>query len=108
MLTPRRRSAARPRSKAGTSILFGPWSWGACSFVYDGPFVPKDRLRLLAKHRITVYCAAGTELCRLLDQDIDRHDLSALRRIVSAGESVNPVVAERWQEATGLRVDEAY
>ncbi|MFA7670411.1 MAG: acyl-CoA synthetase, partial [Burkholderiaceae bacterium] len=33
-------------SKAGTSILFGPWSMGACSFFYDGPFDPAERLRL--------------------------------------------------------------
>ncbi|MBC9882163.1 acyl-CoA synthetase [Bradyrhizobium sp. INPA01-394B] len=46
-------------SKAGTSIIFGPLSCGACSFFFDGPFVPKDRLTLLRKHRVTVYCAPG-------------------------------------------------
>lgn len=95
-------------SKAGTSILFGPWSEGACAFFHDGPFRPADRPRLLARHRITVYCAPGTELFRVVDEDLSAHDLSALRRTVSAGESMNPVVAERWQRATGIRVDEAY
>lgn len=95
-------------SKAGTSILFGPWSCGACSFFYDGPFIPQERLRLLAKHKITVYCAPGTELFRLVDEDLARYDLSALRRTVSAGEAVNPAIAERWERATGLRIDEGY
>ena len=95
-------------SKAGTSILFGPWSQGACTFMFDGPFVPVERLRMLAKHRITVYCAAATELFRLLNEDIAAFDLSALRRTVSAGEAVNPVIAERWERVTGLKIAEAY
>ena len=95
-------------SKAGTSILFGPWSCGACSFFYDGPFSPPERLRLVAKHRITVYCAPGTELYRLVNEELGRYDLRALRRVVSAGEAINPVVAKRWEAATGIRIDEAY
>lgn len=95
-------------SKAGTSILFGPWSRGACTFLFDGPFVPAERLRLLAKHRINVYCAAGTELSRVLNENVKSFDLSALRRTVSAGEAVNPVVAERWERATGSKIAEAY
>lgn len=95
-------------SKAGTSILFGPWSCGACSFLYDGPFSPEGRLRMLEKHRITVYCAPGTELYRLVSEDIARYDLGALRRTVSGGESVNPVIAGRWEQATGVRIDEGY
>jgi len=95
-------------SKAGTSILFGPWSCGACTVFYDGPFVPRERLRLLEKYRVTVFCAPGTELFRLLNEEIGRVDLSSLRRIVTAGEALNPAVAERWQQVTGLRIDEAY
>jgi acyl-coenzyme A synthetase/AMP-(fatty) acid ligase len=95
-------------SKAGTSILFGPWSQGACTVMFDGPFVPVERLRMLAKHRVTVYCAAATELFRVLNEDIAAFDLSALRRTVSAGEAVNPVIAERWERATGLKIAEAY
>lgn len=95
-------------SKAGTSILFGPWSCGACTMFYDGAFVPRERLRLLAKHRITVYCAPGTELFRLVDEEIAGFDLRSLRRTVSAGEALSPTVAERWHTATGVRIDEAY
>ena len=95
-------------SKAGTSILFGPWSMGACTFFYDGPFDPKERLRLLAKYAVTVYCAPGTELFRLVDERIADHDLRALRHAVSAGEALNPVVADRWVAATGIPVAEAY
>lgn len=95
-------------SKAGTSILFGPWSCGAASVFYDGPFDPKERLRLLAKHKVTVFCAPGTELFRLVNEDMGACDLSALRRAVTAGEALSPAVAERWTKATGVRIDEAY
>jgi acetyl-CoA synthetase len=95
-------------SKAGTSILFGPWGCGATSFFYDGPFDPAERLRLLSKYGVTVYCAPGTELFRIVDQGVEGYDLSRLRLTVSAGERLNDVVAERWRTATGLPVLEAY
>lgn len=95
-------------AKAGTSILYGPWSVGACAFFYDGPFVPAKRLELLSRHGVTVYCAPATELNRLVAEDIGAYDLSALRRTVSAGEAMNPVVAEKWKAATGVDVAEAF
>jgi acyl-coenzyme A synthetase/AMP-(fatty) acid ligase len=95
-------------SKAGTSIIIGPLSCGACSFFFDGPFVPKERLELLRKHRVTVYCAPGTELSRVVNEVHAESDLGRLRRVVTAGEAMNPVVAERWEAATGIRIDEAY
>ncbi len=95
-------------SKAGTSIIFGPLSCGACAFFFDGPFVPQGRLPLLRKHGVTVYCAPGTELSQVVGEVRTPGDLGRLRRVVTAGEAMNPVVAERWQQATGIRIDEAY
>ncbi len=95
-------------SKAGTSILFGPWSEGGCSFFYDGPFDPKERLRLLADNMVTIYCAPATELYRVVQEEVDAFDLSALRRTVSSGEAMSPPVANKWKEVSGLTVSEAY
>jgi acyl-coenzyme A synthetase/AMP-(fatty) acid ligase len=95
-------------SKAGTSVIWGPWSAGASAFLYDGPYVPAERLRLLARHKVSVFCASSTEILRLAAEDMHAHDLSALRRTVSAGEAVNPVAAERWEKATGSKLSEAY
>jgi acyl-coenzyme A synthetase/AMP-(fatty) acid ligase len=95
-------------SKAGTSILFGPWARGACSLFYDGPFDPLERLRLLERYRVNVYCAPATELVRVAEQDVAAFDLTALRQTVSAGEAVSPVIAERWRAATGMPISEAY
>jgi len=88
-------------SKAGTSILFGPWSCGSAVFFHDGPFDPVRRFELMEQQRVTVFCAAATELRRLIQQDVSRRDLSALRLTVSAGESVNPEVVKQWQKMTG-------
>ena len=95
-------------SKAGTSILFGPWSCGAQVLFYDGRFDPRLRLELLARHRVTVFCAAATELRRLIAEDFSGFDLGALRLAVSAGETVNPEVVRRWVEKTGVALLDGY
>jgi len=95
-------------SKAGTSILFGPWSCGATVLFYDGPFDPRERFKLLEKYRVSVFCAAATELRRLVGETIGDIDLSALRLTISAGESVNPEIVERWREMTGVPLLDGY
>ena len=95
-------------SKAGTSVLFGPWSCGAAALFYDGPFDATERLALLARFGVTVFCAAATELRQLVFEDVTQHDLSKLRRTVSAGETLNPEIANRWSALTGAPCHEAY
>jgi len=95
-------------SKAGTSILFGPWSRGASVLFYDGPFDARARLELLERYEITVFCAANTELRRLVLEDTSGFDLARLRSTVSAGESVNPEIIDRWREMTGTTVLDGY
>ena len=95
-------------SKAGTAILYGPWSCGAAVLFYNGRFEPRERLALLVKHRVTVFCAAATELRRLIHEDFSPHDLSALRLAVSAGETVNPEIVRRWRALTGIPLLDGY
>jgi acyl-coenzyme A synthetase/AMP-(fatty) acid ligase len=95
-------------SKAGTAILYGPWSCGAAVLFYNGRFEPRERLALLVKHRVTVFCAAATEFRRLIHEDFSPHDLSALRLAVSAGETVNPEIVRRWRALTGIPLLDGY
>ncbi|MCC5857656.1 MAG: AMP-binding protein [Ectothiorhodospiraceae bacterium] len=95
-------------SKAGTSILFGPWSCGTPVLFHDGPFDPQERLRLLRDYGVTVFCASATELRRLLNEPLDAQAYPALRLTVSAGESVNPAVVTRWQEVMGTPLLDGY
>jgi acyl-coenzyme A synthetase/AMP-(fatty) acid ligase len=95
-------------SKAGTSILFGPWSCGTAVLFYDGPFEPAKRFELLKRYGVTVFCAAATELRRLILEDVTKWDLSTLRLTISAGESVNPEILKQWERLTGTPLLEAY
>ena len=95
-------------SKAGTSILFGPWSRGSAVLFFDGPFDSKRRFELMERYGVTVFCAAGTELRRLVKEDPSGFDLSCLRLVVSAGESVNPEVIHKWQSLTGIPLLDGY
>ena len=95
-------------SKAGTSILYGPWSQGSTVLFHDGPFDPERRFDLIERYGVTVFCAAATELRRLITLDVSKRDLSRLRLTVSAGESLNPEVLAKWREMTGETIHEAY
>lgn len=95
-------------SKAGTSILYGPWSCGATVLFYDGPFDLEKRLELIERHKVSVYCAAATEIRQLVQVDTSGHDLSALRLSVSAGESVNPEIVRAWSDKTGALLLDGY
>ncbi|MCD5422444.1 AMP-binding protein [Rhodococcus pyridinivorans] len=95
-------------SKAGTSILFGPWSRGATVLFYDGPFDPVTRLDLLERYRVNVFCAAATEFRQLVHADAGARDLDALRLSVSAGESVNPEIVVQWRNQTGSPLLDGY
>lgn len=95
-------------SKAGTSILWGPWSCGSTVLFYNGRFDPADRLVKIRKYGVTVFCGSTTEFRHLINEPgiFDRQ--WRLRLAVSAGESVNPEVARRWIEQTGIPLVEAY
>jgi acyl-coenzyme A synthetase/AMP-(fatty) acid ligase len=95
-------------SKAGTAILFGPWSCGSAVLFYQGKFESRERLALLAKHHVTVFCAAATEFRRLVNEDLSPYDLSALRLAVSAGETVNPEIVRRWRKQSGVPLLDGY
>lgn len=95
-------------AKAGTSILFGPWSCGSTVLFHNGPFDAERRFRLLERHRVSVFCAAATELRRLVNVDVAAFDLSSLRLTISAGESVNPEIVERWRQLAGVPLLDGY
>ncbi|MEU9203694.1 AMP-binding protein [Streptomyces sp. NPDC048332] len=64
---------------------------------------PKQLLPALAEHRVSVLFTAPTAYRVMLDQ-LDGHDLSALRRCVSAGENLPVATWHSWYERTGLRI----
>ncbi|MDR0396192.1 MAG: AMP-binding protein [Oscillospiraceae bacterium] len=96
-------------AKAGWGKMYGQWICGACLFVYDfDRFNPKELLDMLAKHRVTHFCAPPTILRFLIKEDLSRWDLSALRWANVAGEPLNPEVYNQFLKATGVRLMEGF
>ncbi|MER7760604.1 AMP-binding protein [Streptomyces sp. NPDC097619] len=64
---------------------------------------PRQLLPALAEHRVSVLFTAPTAYRAMLDE-LDGHDLSGLRRCVSAGENLPASTWEEWYRRTGLRI----
>lgn len=96
-------------AKAAWGGLFGQWHERA-TVVQVALTKPEPALILdmIARHRITSFCAPPTLYRQLILADFAPHDLSALRHCTSAGEPLNPEVIRIWEERTGLRVYDGY
>lgn len=64
---------------------------------------PRQLLPALARHRVSVLFTAPTAYRVMLDE-LAAHDVSALRRCVSAGENLSAATWRAWHERTGLRI----
>ena len=97
-------------AKAVWGKLYGQMLCGSSIFVYDygSKFKPRDLLDMIAKHRITSFCAPPTIYRYLIKEDLSKWDLSSLEHCSVAGEPLNPEVYERWLSGTGLKLMEGY
>ncbi len=84
-----------------------PWLCGAAALVHDARFDPQERLAVLAEERPEVLCMAPTEY-RLLAKRTALEVPDSLRRLVAAGEALDPAVLHAWHAATGLWVRDGY
>jgi acetyl-CoA synthetase len=89
-------------AKAAWGGLFGQMHERAAILnVALGRPEPETIFGILARHRVTSFCAPPTLYRRLIHADFSTYDLSALRHCTSAGEPLNPEVIREWQQATG-------
>jgi acetyl-CoA synthetase len=94
-------------SKSARNVFVAPWLCGAAAMIVDGRFEPQERLALIERERVNVLCQAPTEY-RALSKRAELRALPSLRRMVSAGEALNPEVIEAWRAATGLAISDGY
>ena len=94
-------------SKSARNVFVAPWLCGAAALLVDGRFDAAERLELIERERVDVLCQAPTEY-RVLAKRTGLRALPSLRRMVSAGEALNPEVIEAWREATGLEISDGY
>src|SRR3954447_18689437 len=94
-------------SKSARNVFLAPWLTGAAAVIHDGRFDPAERLDLAEELGVNVLCQAPTEY-RMLARHTQLRPLPALRRMVSAGEPLNPQVIDAFRDATGLEVADGY
>ena len=85
----------------GGLVLF-PLRVGAAAILLEKAS-PDDLLPAFAKFRATVCFTAPTAFRYMLGK-LTGHDLSSLRKCVSAGETLPAVTFEAWLAATGIRI----
>lgn len=95
--------------KAVWGKLYGQWIVGAAVFVYDHEkFTPADILAVMAKYKVTSFCAPPTIYRFLIREDLSKYDLSSLEYCTTAGEPLNPSVFDSWKNSTGLTIYEGF
>jgi acyl-coenzyme A synthetase/AMP-(fatty) acid ligase len=94
-------------SKSARNVFVAPWLCGAAALICDAPFDPSQRLDLIEREEVSVLCQAPTEY-RMLAKRSALRPLPKLRRMVSAGEALNPEVIEAFREAVGLDIHDGY
>ncbi len=94
-------------SKSARNVFLAPWLTGAGAVIHDGRFDPAERLELAEALGVNVLCQAPTEY-RMLARHTTLRPLPALRRMVSAGEPLDPETIAAFREATGLEPADGY
>ncbi|HEX5527309.1 MAG TPA: AMP-binding protein [Solirubrobacterales bacterium] len=94
-------------SKSARNVFLAPWITGAAAVIHDGRFDPAERLDFAEALGVNVLCQAPTEY-RMLAKRTALRPLPALRRMVSAGEPLDPETIAAFREATGLEPADGY
>jgi acetyl-CoA synthetase len=100
-------TAAPGWSKSTRNSFIAPWLRGAVAVLHDGRFDPEERLRLIEKLGVNVLCQAPTEY-RMLASRTELRPIRSLRRLVSAGEPIEPETIRVFRERVGLAVADGY
>lgn len=83
-------------------ILLFPLRIGASTLLLEQAS-PPHLLKGIEEHRATVVFTAPTAY-RAMTELVKSHDISSLRKCVSAGETLPKATFEKWKEATGLEI----
>ena len=94
-------------SKSARNVFVAPWLCGAAAMICDARFEPAERLDLIDREGVNVVCQAPTEY-RMLAKRVALRPLPGVRRLVSAGEALNPEVIEAFRQETGLDIHDGY
>jgi acetyl-CoA synthetase len=82
-------TAAPGWSKSTRNAFIAPWLAGAAALIHDARFDPAERLDVIEREGVNVLCQAPTEY-RILAKRAELRPIPSLRRMISAGEPLNP------------------
>ena len=100
-------TAAPGWSKSTRNVFIAPWLEGAAGLIHDARFDPAERLQIIERERVNVLCQAPTEY-RMLAKRAELRPIPSLRRVVSAGEPLNPEVIRLFRERMGVAIGDGY
>lgn len=83
-------------------LLLFPMRFGACSLLLEQA-TPPNLIKAIGQYRPTV-CFTAPTAYRAMSGMMADHDVSSLKKCVSAGETLPLSVYEAWLDATGLRI----
>jgi acetyl-CoA synthetase len=96
-------------AKAAWGKIYGQWLCGSAVFVYDyDRFSPQAMLEVIARCRVTTFCAPPTIYRFFIKEDLSKYDFSALKHCAVAGEPLNPEIYDQFLAGTGIELREAY
>jgi acyl-coenzyme A synthetase/AMP-(fatty) acid ligase len=94
-------------SKSTRNVFIAPWLEGAAALIHDARFDPAERLEIIERERVNVLCQAPTEY-RMLAKRAELRRIPSLRRMVSAGEPLNPETIRLFRERMGVQIGDGY
>lgn len=100
-------TAAPGWSKSSRNCFVAPWLRGAVAFLHEGRLDPAERLQICEREGIATLCQAPTEY-RIMAKRTELRPIPSLRRLVSAGEPLNPEVMASFRAGLGLDIHDGY
>ncbi len=95
-------------AKFAWSSFFAPWNAGATAVTLKyTAFDPDKTLDFIEKYKVSSLCAPLSVWKLFVLKDFSKYNFN-LKKIVSAGEPLNPEISKKVYELTGLQLREGY
>jgi len=95
-------------AKHAWSCFFAPWNAGATVFIVNQRrFNARNLLDIVARCAVTSFCAPPTVWRMLIQEALEQWPVR-LKKLISAGEPLNPEVIERVRSAWNLTIRDGY
>jgi len=102
-------TAASGWSKSARNAFVAPWSAGAACLLHDARFDAEERFAIVAEQQVAVLCQSPTEYRMIAKRtSLSGGRPGSLRRLVSAGEPLNPEVMDVFRAAMDLDIYDGY